>query len=581
MESMAWYNEKCSLAVPQELAWDSHIRNRLQGFRSALNMKAEFNDLTKRIEMFERSAVAVKRRGVFSKLCPRKVSHEALTTYGMLVQFKRLNAQPPQYFLRSLSSPRRRNRAILLVITTCLCFYYFRFLYYGSFSTSPYTGDSEPYCPDSPISQDILLILRTDTTKAQEKVPVHFKTTLRCIPNYVNFSDYEERIKGHYAVDVLSEVNEDLKRVAPEFGLYNHLRERGREGLDWNEHLGSGPSGSLSNPGWKLDRFKFIPMVDKAFRHHPKAKWFVFTEPDTYMVWPNVLKYLSQFDENQPRYLGKHMFIGDVLFAHGGSGFALSNAAAERVTKHWNANIDEYDRYTVKQWAGDMVLGKVLRDVGINLFWSFLHFQGDPVCSLDFNITKNDKRPWCYAPITFHHMRQEEIRSLWQFEQAWYRTRDVADPIRYRDVFKGYVMPWFRKERTDWDNLSMEKEYSDEALRKLSEDGRKAISREERDASVSWKNCRAACESISSCLQYSYSPGKCSVSSEVRKGYEASSQCVEYSYAASKCIRTQAAAAEDQKKPMVRSGWMMEIISEFVKEMDLSCQTNQGNDWIV
>jgi hypothetical protein len=89
---------------------------------------------------------------------------------------------------------------------------------------------------------------------------------------------------------------------------------------------------SLGNPGWKLDKFKFLPMVYKALRQMPQAKWVVFVELDTYPMWSNLLDYLSKFDANTPHYIGKQMFIGDVLFAHGGSGFALSAPAMRKVT---------------------------------------------------------------------------------------------------------------------------------------------------------------------------------------------------------------------------------------------------------
>jgi hypothetical protein len=100
------------------------------------------------------------------------------------------------------------------------------------------------------------------------------------------------------------------------------------------------------------------------------------------------------------------LFIGDVLFAHGGPDFVLSAAAMHKVMERWRANVAEYDKYTAENWAGDMVLGKALKDIGVQLFCAFPHFQGDPVSSLDYNISKIERRPWCYAPITYHHMRE-------------------------------------------------------------------------------------------------------------------------------------------------------------------------------
>tara|TARA_R110002003_G_scaffold1926_9_gene23769 strand:+ start:6826 stop:7992 length:1167 start_codon:yes stop_codon:yes gene_type:complete len=387
-----------------------------------------------------------------------------------------------------------------------------------------------------------------------EKLPVHFETTLRCVPNFVVYSDLEEDIQGHHVYDVLNEVSETLKASVQEFELYEQLRSRGRQGLNSTTHLGSGPSGSLENPSWKLDRFKFLPMVNKALQHRPTAKWFIFIEADTYLGWNNLLEYLTRFDSNRNYYIGKQMYIGEVLFAHGGSGFVLSAAAMRTVTDHWKAHIIEYDKYTAESWAGDMVLGKVLRDVGVQLLWAFPHFQGDPVSSLDHNVTKVDRRPWCYAPITYHHMRESEIRKLWAFEQTW--QRNGRGVLRHRDVFMEYIIPNLATKIDGWDNLSMDIETG---------------------TTESLEACQELCRAKDDCLQYSFIAGICSTSTDIRYGNDSSTRCVEYSVAASKCIRWQ---EEVNEGDIVQSGWMIERLAQYMERMDSLCQGKQ-NMWVV
>jgi hypothetical protein len=413
----------------------------------------------------------------------------------------------------------------------------------------------EVICPESPIANDILVVVRTGATEVLEKLPVHFNTTLNCVPDYVIYSDYEEDIQGHHAYDVLDEVSDALKASVPDFELYQRVKKEGRNELQTAIHLGSGPTGSLENPSWKLDKFKFLPMMDKALRHRPNAKWFVFIEADTYLVWENLLEYMTKFDATQELYLGKHMYIEDVLFAHGGSGFVLSVAAIRKVTEHWRLNVAEYDKYTTENWAGDMILGKVLRDVDIQLFWAFPHFQGDPVSSLDHNVSKVDRRPWCYAPITYHHMREADIRKLWTFEQA--HKRKEKGVLLHRDVFKEYIVPGLASKIDGWDNLSIDPKPSDEK---------------------SLEECRAACEAKPDCLQYSYAAGKCSTSTEIRHGNEAEKSCVEYSTAASKCVRWQ---EESQVGGTVQSGWMIARLSRYMDEMDTLCAGNENGTWVV
>ncbi|KNG47087.1 glycosyltransferase family 31 protein [Stemphylium lycopersici] len=416
--------------------------------------------------------------------------------------------------------------------------------------------DSQSWiCPELGLASDVLVVLRTGATEALEKLPVHFDTTLRCVPDYVVYSDLEEEIHGHHVYDVLEGVSETLKSSAPEFQLYDHLRIHGREGLKNTTHLGSGPGGALENPSWRLDRFKFLPMVDKAFKRRPNARWFVFMEADTYLVWENLLGYLSLLDPNQAMYIGKHMYIGGILFAHGGSGFVLSAAAMRKVTEQRDAHLAEYDDYTAENWAGDMVLGKVLKDAGVPLYWAYPHFQGDPVSSFDHNVSKIERTPWCYAPITYHHMRNVDIHRFWNFEQT--RKQDGKTNLLHGDVFKEYILPQIAARVDNWDNLSMDVEP---------------------DEAGPFEKCQLVCEAKADCLQFSYAAGKCSTSTQAILGESANTRCMEYSSAASKCIKWQEGT---QFAGSIQSGWIMDRLSQYVADMDSMCSGVEKEKWVV
>ncbi|KAF2623566.1 glycosyltransferase family 31 protein [Macroventuria anomochaeta] len=445
---------------------------------------------------------------------------------------------------RSWVDFRRKNRTVFTALI--ICFLFFHLCRRSTISTNiPSQHRSTLYCPQNLIAKEVLVVLRTGATEVLEKLPVHLDTTLRCIPNYAIYSDYEEDIEGSHIHDVFDELSQDLKESVPDFELYHRLKMKGRDGLsiDGTEHDGSGPSGLLDNPGWKLDKFKFLPMIDKALRHSPQAKWFVFVELDTYLMWGNLLDYLSKFDAEIPHYIGK-------------------------VTEHWRAHMVEYNQYTIEQWAGDMVLGKALKDVLIPLLWAFPHFQGDPVSTLDHNITKINRQPWCYPVITYHHMPEDEIRSLWEFEQEWQRMHPRDVPLRHANVFKGYIHPYLSKERTEWDNYSVNPEFSKHALK----DG---------EAHTSFEACRSACESNAMCLQFSYRTSMCLVSSEVRLGRRATLQCSEYSTAASKCDKTEerGLGMGEGSLDAVRSGWMVDRLAKYVSAMDQTCNDHMG--WII
>ncbi|KAK8108326.1 uncharacterized protein PG998_010339 [Apiospora kogelbergensis] len=299
----------------------------------------------------------------------------------------------------------RKLRTVLVITAVFIFIIHWSFFRSSSLRPLSAVGNTEvakPGCPTSPLLGDVLVVLRTGATEAREKLPVHFETVLTCIPNYVIYSDFAEDIAGHHLLDVLDGVvDEKLRQSNPDFELYNKLRASGRDGLEYQTSFGSGSGGATDNPGWKLDKWKFMPMVERALSHRPDAKWFVFVEGDTYLVWQNMLEWLSKFDHRQPHYLGKHMYIGDVLFGHGGSGFALSNPAMQKVTQKWRENKAEIEAYTAQEWAGDMVLGKVIKDIGIDMFWGFPHLQGDSPTTMDWNVSKLEREPWCFPQLRF------------------------------------------------------------------------------------------------------------------------------------------------------------------------------------
>jgi hypothetical protein len=290
--------------------------------------------------------------------------------------------------------------------------------------TSISSQQEENGCPPLPGIEDVQVILKTGITEALEKVPVHFQTTLRCIPNYVLFSDFEEEINGTHVHDVLRSVNETIKRTNPDFDLYNRIHEHGRSGLSPAD-LSRVPNtafGMPDNPGWKLDKWKFLPMINETLRVRDDAKWYVFMEADTYYIWSNLLQWLAKLDPNKPYYLGNPTQIGPIIFAHGGSGFILSREAMHRASELRAQDIDGWDRYTEEQWAGDCVLGKLLHDAGAPLVWSWPLLQSNTPAEFDHFSEGYSKKPWCYPPVAYHHVTAEDIQELAKFDQGFLRN---------------------------------------------------------------------------------------------------------------------------------------------------------------
>ncbi|KAJ5689808.1 hypothetical protein N7462_004200 [Penicillium macrosclerotiorum] len=338
---------------------------------------------------------------------------------------------------------------------------------------------------------DVMVILKTGATEAREKVPVQLRTTLQCVPHYAIFSDYEETINGIRTYDVLQNVTEATISTKPEFEYYQHLQEVGREGLT-DADVGddtNGPFGKTNNPGWKLDKWKFLPMIDGALEVRPDAKWYIFIEADTYMVWPNLVNWLAHLDHTRSYYIGSPMQIGDVLFAYGGAGIIMSSQAMHRLHSHRAKHLEDLEEMTAQEWAGDCALSKALEEIHIPLTWAWPMMMISRPTEIDHFSEAYGRQPWCYPAVSYHHMTPRDIEEMWQFDRGWFKSGKNA-LLLHADVYREMIHNGSLAKREDWDNLSP------------------AIIDFDPPTTPSADACSDACSQNSECLQFSYNHGE-------------------------------------------------------------------------
>lgn len=352
------------------------------------------------------------------------------------------------------------------------------------------TDSTESRCGRIPRDmQEIMVIVKTGATEALEKIPVQLRTGLQCVPHFAIFSDYEETINGVRTYDVLRNVTDETIKKEPEFKYYQQLQKGGREGLtdqDWGDHA-NGPFGKVNNPGWKLDKWKFIPMVDGALEIKPEAKWYLFIEADTYVVWPNLVNWLQRFDSTQPFYLGSPMQIGEMVFGHGGGGIILSNPAMTRLHEHRAKSPESLEKMTTTEWAGDCVLARVLADIEIPLTWTWPMMQIRRPWEIDHFSEGYGRQPWCYPVISYHHMSPRDIEEMWRFDRAWFRSGKNS-LLLHADVYREFIHERGVTVRQDWDNLSGAEIVFDPP------------------SVPSLDTCADACAQNTECLQYTWTP---------------------------------------------------------------------------
>jgi hypothetical protein len=285
-------------------------------------------------------------------------------------------------------------------------------------------------CRSLPGTDEVLIILRSGSTELNDRLAIHLSTSVRCFPNYLIFSDLEENYGEEHILDALADVDPGIVKENPDFELYRRLQKGGRISLTPSELAGppdtfASLSGKTDNPGWKLDKWKFLPMVNKTLHERPNMKWYVFVEADTFLLWSALQRYLDLLDPGSPT------FVGGVMFAHGGSGFVVSQPALRMVVNHYATHKAEIEKFTDSHWAGDCVLGKAFTDSGIPLTNAWPAMQGDYPGIVQYagavGSDEDTSRLWCGISVSYHHMSAAMIEELWVFEQDWAAKND---PVR-------------------------------------------------------------------------------------------------------------------------------------------------------
>ena len=261
-----------------------------------------------------------------------------------------------------------------------------------------------PGCDDFPDTSDILLVMKTGATEAYDKLPIHFLTTLRCANDSILFSDMEMDMAEHHLIDSLDEVKEDVKENNNDFDLYRTLQTYHKLRED-PRPLKDGPN------GWNLDKYKFLHILLKTYRYRPNAPWYVFIEADTALIWDNLRSYLDRFDSQKATYFGSPTYL-DIEFAHGGTGYIISQKAMQMAVGNHPDIAIKYDKTVHDICCGDAMIGRVLLDEDIKLTKAWPLMNGEKPITLPFS-----PKTWCQPVITMHHLTAQEVSQVWTFQQ--------------------------------------------------------------------------------------------------------------------------------------------------------------------
>ena len=132
------------------------------------------------------------------------------------------------------------------------------------------------------------------------------------------------------------------------------------------------------------------------------------------MFWGALALFLSRLDSSKPLYLGSAVVMGETTFAHGGSGYVLSNAAMQRLLGQEGGGLArEWDGRMKGVCCGDLALGMALKEKGVAITGAHPLLNGYKPASFTYGPGQH----WCQPVVTMHHVLPAEVSAVWRFER--------------------------------------------------------------------------------------------------------------------------------------------------------------------
>ena len=370
------------------------------------------------------------------------------------------------------------------------------------------------YCQNFPkdLLAEVQVVLKVSSSDGSA-TKAHLGTVTSCITNLIIVGDREERLGDRTVLDILAELPKSYESNNLDFQAYVEQKKAHTEGETVKE----------SQRSFKLDRFKYLPMVDKAYTASPKAKWFVFLESDVYFFWDTLFRLLSQMDHTEPHYLGApHRGSEGRYFAYGGAGFVLSQGLMKKLippkTTGTTTEIARESRisYRYEDWVkeesrGDAVLAYAIQNAtGHKLEALHPTFSSDQLKDV---MTTHDR--WCVPLLSLHQLKPEQMENLWKWERTrpynkvgrllslftTLYTNHLQYPFTYSSLLS-YTHSFLAQgpSREWWDNLSTAPVPND------------------RPAHRNAGSCGSECAADPACLQWSYAQTVCRHADYIKLG---------------------------------------------------------------
>lgn len=351
----------------------------------------------------------------------------------------------------------------------------------------PYGEECSPFTAG--VMNDVTIVLKIGAGEAATKLPRYLNRLGRCKQDLLIFSDRKETYNGFEIADALAHLRPEYRFNNPDFDVYDQIQ---------NGNF----TAEKTSEGWRLDKYKFLPMMEWTWYKRPTAQWFVFVELDTYVNYDNLYRFLTNFNPKSAYYFGSPVWPKKkAVFAHGGSGIILSRGALEKImafgrmfgeNKHFpGTHFFGQDLKTA--CCGDEVLAQVLKKSGVSLRGYWPMFNGEKPSTVRFN-----SEQWCEAIITMHHLEEHDFTELQKWEQS---RKHPNRPLMFEELYT-MIEPQLQDKVMDWANMA-----DDVTYKKKSSHAK------------SFDKCKKACHKDGECIQFQHSGSECKLGYSIRLGH--------------------------------------------------------------
>jgi hypothetical protein len=174
----------------------------------------------------------------------------------------------------------------------------------------PFGEECSPFTAG--VMEGVTIVLKIGAGEVATQLPMYLNRLGRCKQDLLLFSDRKDSYYGFEIADALAHLRPEYKFNNADFDVYDRIQA-------------TNSTEAKTEEGWRLDKYKFLPMMEWTSYMRPESQWYVFLELDTYVNYDNLYRFLSTFNPKTAYYFGSPVWPRKkTIFAHGGSGFVLS-----------------------------------------------------------------------------------------------------------------------------------------------------------------------------------------------------------------------------------------------------------------